>query len=270
MAITNLTNTKWKVLANWSCTSNYGRFNINYILNDTNACIEMIFGYNPFSQESKANYIFAIGDMSSGNNTNAELTSTTSFVINIIDGTDVTNTSLISWLETYGEQIVEEQPTNIQITTKESIVLEMAGTKCEQDIEIIVEQEEVPVWDGTVEDYVEEDEELYFYLQNETTIYSFLLPTENITFRDLFLNYGTIVNYSSNQYYTYNSYDSIGLLNIDKYDIDNNRNVSVHIGTYSNGYYYMPGFSFNVYLNDVITPGKTYAFVAGSGGGGND
>lgn len=110
-------------------------------------------------------------------------------------------------------------------------------------------------------------EEMYFYLQNNNILYSFSLPSENITFRDLFLNYGTIITYSSNEYYIYNSHNSIGCLNIDKYDIDNNRNIQVHIGTYSNGYYGLPGSSFNAYLNDVITPGYVYTFT---GGGSND
>jgi hypothetical protein len=43
----------------------------------------------------------------------------------------------------------------IKITTNESILLETKGCKCEEDVEIIVEGNTVPVWDKKISDYVE-------------------------------------------------------------------------------------------------------------------
>ena len=103
MAVTNLTNTKW-LINSITCTAGYGQFHIEGTIDDPvtdNPQIDAFYvGYRMrnFELSSVANYIFlnslpthlSVGD-----------------TITITSGTDVTNASLISWLEANATQVVE-------------------------------------------------------------------------------------------------------------------------------------------------------------------
>ena len=128
MAITDLTNTKWKINSGWNSLDSVDlTFNINASLDDSRTIETMRIYTNNFI------YFYSYQDGS------VYLTNDKSFILNIYDGTDVTNTSLISWLETYGEQIVEEQPKEytlridgVEVTDYENVIVNGVIYKCKK------------------------------------------------------------------------------------------------------------------------------------------
>lgn len=112
MSITDLTNTTWIIPAGWTASAGYGKFEVNVDVNSSSGnaylgigySITMTHGYTP-----QANYICA-GSSSMAFN---PVSNSTELTITIIDGTDATNTSLISWLEANGTQVVEQEPVTL-------------------------------------------------------------------------------------------------------------------------------------------------------------
>lgn len=151
----DLTGATVTIPSGWNAPEGYGHFYIKGSANGT-AINKFEIGYYTelYTLSRRANNLCFT--MSNYINGWLNITPETTVTLTITEGTDVTNPDLIDWFVDNDATIEGGvwKEVNIQITTKESIVLEMAGTKCEQDIEIIVEQEELPVWDGTVEDYV--------------------------------------------------------------------------------------------------------------------
>lgn len=107
MSVTNLTNTTWKLTANeWTATAGYGLFNVNCTLKQIHGgtfewtdCTKFGVGYkvgsaHNFTTESNRVCV-DVHYMTVQNYANVE--------VSFFGGTDVTNTKLISWLETYGE-----------------------------------------------------------------------------------------------------------------------------------------------------------------------
>ena len=107
MAITDLTNTKWILNDDWTSTRGYGNFTVNLTYNNNNYMYFYI-GYNPALGGSEANVI--------GLDDGSHFFSGEVITFTITGGTDATNASLISWLETNATQVVEETtpPTKIK------------------------------------------------------------------------------------------------------------------------------------------------------------
>lgn len=127
MAITNLTNTTWNIPAGWTATAGYGIFSISFKLNDEVDCTGLDVGYNGFLDNPNiADFIYVAAQHGGG----TSLTPSNSFTIEILGGTDVSNTKLISWLEANGTQIIEELPSSKE--TYFSIMSELAQTIAEK------------------------------------------------------------------------------------------------------------------------------------------
>ena len=123
MSITDLTNTTWVVPAGWSAKHNYGTFSVDY---------DYEYGTNSGSQTTlRIGYDTGAGDDGTnciGFSTYPAIFSNTAFTITFTGGTDVTNASLISWLETYGELQGGDAPTNVvTITYKDTTIPVEAG-----------------------------------------------------------------------------------------------------------------------------------------------
>ncbi|MBR6515934.1 MAG: hypothetical protein IKT40_03670 [Bacilli bacterium] len=127
-AITDLTNTKWKINSGWLALDSVDlTFNINASLDDSRTIETMRIYTDNFI------YFYSYQDGS------VYLTNDKSFILNIYGGTDVTNSSLISWLETYGEQIVEEQLKEytlridgVEVTDYENVIVNGVSYKCKK------------------------------------------------------------------------------------------------------------------------------------------
>lgn len=166
--ITDLTNTIWVVPAGWSATAGYGRFyDIEYDIiysdgiEDINYCRALFIGFSgPPNFENNEYDSFT----KSTSNTiitwsyGSRITPADSFTITFTGGTDVTNTSLISWLEANGE--CQNPPTpKVTITYKDTtilaepgkiITLHLADKKLTEDMVITTPEEEVvEEWDGS-------------------------------------------------------------------------------------------------------------------------
>lgn len=103
MAITDLTYTTWVVPAGWTAPAGYGRYgDIKYAIHGeygSDRYTSLYVGYNGnfdnnFSTPTANVVVF--GYYGQYNNRNG-------FIITFIGGADVTNTSLISWIESVGE-----------------------------------------------------------------------------------------------------------------------------------------------------------------------
>ena len=163
--ITNLTNTYWNIPAGWTATAGYGRFNVEISIDENG---EGIGGYerfevgytidadNPDDSIAKANCV------TFGPESFWEYNNSKTFQIRFNGGADVTNASLITWLEANGEMeggeigsdvvTVKYMDKTIEIATGSSAVLHVAKRLMEEDVTITVPDmggEEVPEWDGS-------------------------------------------------------------------------------------------------------------------------
>ena len=112
MAITDLTGTKWLLEQGWTATSGFGQFSISGVIYDTNDSLiandinGFRIGYIGFNFDSNlpvpgSNGIYI-------NFYPTVLTPTYYYEFEITGG-DVTNTTLISWLENNAVQIIENK-----------------------------------------------------------------------------------------------------------------------------------------------------------------
>jgi hypothetical protein len=104
--VTDLTNTTWYVPSGWQAKHAYGTFAINYsVLYDSQSLEGSLLriGFDTGSGDDGTNCISFYGHY---------IYNDTAFTISITDGDDATNTSLISWLETYGTQLKVTDLTN--------------------------------------------------------------------------------------------------------------------------------------------------------------
>ena len=123
MAITNLTNTIWSIPAGWTCSADYGVFDIsgklagyaNNILADEDGFLTLEFGFRLTYGDSGPTPIGGsdsiIYTTENGYST-FEFWPSHSLILAITGGDDVTNTQLISWLEANGTQITMSDLTN--------------------------------------------------------------------------------------------------------------------------------------------------------------
>ena len=110
MAISDLTGTKWLLEQGWTATSGFGQFEIEGVIYDTNNSLDINgigffnIGYRvrDWSPLPQSNNIYV-------NSYPTVLTPTYYYEFEITGGTDVTNTTLINWLETNATLIY--QPT---------------------------------------------------------------------------------------------------------------------------------------------------------------
>lgn len=132
MAITDLTGTTWNVPSGWSATAGYGQFEVNGAVKVTNdfECSGFYVGYRfgMFDVEVASNYIYF-------NGYGGDTSSSYGFTITITGGTDVTNTSLISWLEANGKLQVDTF--QIPVDAPEGVRMLVKGTECKKDIDVI-------------------------------------------------------------------------------------------------------------------------------------
>lgn len=119
---TDLTGTSWSVASGWSATAGYGEYSISGSLQyqgNTNTYTFNKFAiggkwYDSGGSSTQAN-IVGSGDTSNKYN-HKEIDNAKSFTITFTDGTDATNTSLISWLKANGELTSHQMPTPTLIT----------------------------------------------------------------------------------------------------------------------------------------------------------
>ena len=149
--ITNLTNTYWNIPAGWTATAGYGRFNVEISIDENGEGIggyeRLEVGYtidadNPGDSLTKANCV-TFGPYSFWEYDNSK-----TFQIRFNGGADVTNTSLITWLEANGEMeggetesdvvTVKYMDKTIEIATGSSAVLHVAKRLMEEDVTITV------------------------------------------------------------------------------------------------------------------------------------
>ena len=100
MAVTDLTNTKWLINSK-TCTAGYGTFQIDFDRDEWSTYYDFYIGYGgtpdgPYPLANSVNIAPAGPDFLQEND-----------IITITGGIDVTNSSLISWLEANATQIVE-------------------------------------------------------------------------------------------------------------------------------------------------------------------
>lgn len=102
MAITNLAGTTWYVPKGWLASAGYGNFDVQGVVNNKYTFARLRIGYHVTGE-------YADGTKLYDTYKNGVAVDTTWFAnasnltIIIVSGADVTNSSLISWLETYGE-----------------------------------------------------------------------------------------------------------------------------------------------------------------------
>lgn len=110
MAITDLTNTTWYIPAGWQGAHSYGTFNIESNLSANTiaiGCQAIDKGDFSLSVIGKTNNIacFLLSGGIPIAGTEANYSNDVAITLNITGGADVTNSSLISWLETNGTQL---------------------------------------------------------------------------------------------------------------------------------------------------------------------
>lgn len=100
--ITDLTGTTWYIPSGWSASARYGQFYVEGTVNGSNTNFIAI-GYNDEnSLQDSISYLDAdVGIPKT-------ITPTNDITLTITGGTDATNTTLSSWLQTYGELASEE------------------------------------------------------------------------------------------------------------------------------------------------------------------
>lgn len=141
-----------------------------------------------------------------------------------------------------------------KINIKNPLTIFTSSLKTE-GVNLIVEAEEVEVI---------EEEEMYFYLQNkaDNSIIPFVLPNVNITFYDLFKDYGVL---NGNNYYFYYAYENNNnYLSCPKATIDKeyDGSVFIHVGGYNWEIY--PTLYTRINNDDII-----YYDTTQGGGGSN-
>lgn len=118
MAITDLTNTKWKFNDSITATSGYGQFTISTDQSSsTQVCIGYVFHSGQIILKATANSVVFGHSFESDQTAVVHFQNTTDGVnfssniagqtIEITGGTDATNTNLISWLEANATQVKE-------------------------------------------------------------------------------------------------------------------------------------------------------------------
>ena len=115
MAVTNLTNTTWRVISTWGAISGYGIFNVDcsYRIIDVNGdkqagvsgCRGFWVGYNGNKAPSIHTICFDKNDYYNYTHYASEtcFSNYCTLLITITGGADVTNAKLINWLETFGK-----------------------------------------------------------------------------------------------------------------------------------------------------------------------
>ncbi len=111
MATTNLTNTTWNIPAGWTCSASYGTFNIEGNINDRYFQGGVGFGKGNWNEDEFPNASNSIAYWSSDGAV-AYYTSNTPLTFTITGGADVTNSSLISWLEANGTLVTNTNSIN--------------------------------------------------------------------------------------------------------------------------------------------------------------
>ena len=137
MAITDLTNTTWNIPASWLATAGYGQFSINGTLNDF-SCSYFSIGFK--SDSAGMQYVSAENYVCVGEEVfpYQAFDNSTKLTFTITDGTDVNSSSLISWLETYGEQVIEEYTLRIdgvEVTDYDNVIVNGTSYKCKKQEE---------------------------------------------------------------------------------------------------------------------------------------
>ena len=143
--ITDLTNTTWYIPAGWSATAGCGIFNVNYSkyeegFNSTDDFIVLGIGHG--KNGSAYDDLIQMVSESSGN---YGVNNSRTFTLTFTGGTDVTNPSLISWLDANGEcqnppvttvTIEYNGETIANIEGGQTATLNCAGKKMSTDISI--------------------------------------------------------------------------------------------------------------------------------------
>ena len=131
MAITDLTNTTWNVPSGWTATAGCGQFSIDGAVND--------FTFDEFCIGYEILFIDTIDYLSAADKISVNLgpapvatfSPTQQLTLSFTEGTDTTNTDLISWLAQNGELQTEEEATDtVTITYGERTITLTAGQKC--------------------------------------------------------------------------------------------------------------------------------------------
>lgn len=174
MAITDLTNTTWVVPAGWSAAAGYGRFyDINYDFDweyeERIGYLSALFiGYSGppnFESDQYDSFTTPKSDLITTWSGGDTVKSSNSFTITFTGGTDVTNPSLISWLEANGEcqnpPAPEEPAVTIQyngtviasLKAGQTATLPCKDTLMHTDVVVSVPEgmggADVPEWDGS-------------------------------------------------------------------------------------------------------------------------
>lgn len=122
MAITNLTNTTWNIPAGWTCSAGYGDFffsnpdfaePVKITINGTTTNYMGIFiGYTHGEEGRSTTLANSIAFINGNGFAIASITNNVGFTITFEENeyADYTKTSLISWLETNGTQVVDMTP----------------------------------------------------------------------------------------------------------------------------------------------------------------
>ena len=149
MAITDLTNTTWVVPAGWSATAGYGRFGDIVYTIDEHAGTQYQYLYVGYNGNFDNNFstptanVIVLGYYGQFYNKNG-------FTITFTGGTDVTNPSLISWIEANGEcqnppasegVTIKYKDTTIPVEAGQTVTLNTAGQKLTEDMVISVPKE---------------------------------------------------------------------------------------------------------------------------------
>lgn len=101
MAITDLTDTIWKVLSGWSCSAGYGQFHINAMVDSHSIAGTFNIGYADGDSSNDASVSVSLANtISFWERTGGQLRLTPQDTFNIViqGGEDSTNINLISWL----------------------------------------------------------------------------------------------------------------------------------------------------------------------------
>lgn len=129
--MTDLTATTWQISSGWTVDAELGKFNINGILDfpniPTRNFTTLCLGYN--GNTAEANKI-------SLDSSDIVFSNTEKIYITIIDGSDVTNTSLITWLTSKG-RVINEGLNIVVINNSVGTKLFTKNKMMQSDIDII-------------------------------------------------------------------------------------------------------------------------------------
>lgn len=218
---TDLTGTKWTI-SSTNCVAGYGKFNINFNILGTHGAYDSSeyykfdIGYRLYGDEENAaaNYILiSVGPEYLYSNTPIEITG----------GTDVTNASLISWLNTYATPVIAYEyiliasgvgptgpqgPTGLRGPTGETGATGAVGpTGSADNYELIERVGTMPAATKTSPDLVQYDNELYRKNASITTLAgtTWLIDNSPSVYGHYDENYS--INFTSNN----SSYSSLKL-----------------------------------------------------------